>query len=76
MNAPLEKHNVLPVQLSIDKFASMPDIGWDWEVRNVSIVKLFWVINLICETLMSTPKYHGNIDLIHAHCLLHEVGCY
>ena len=73
MNSPFEKNNVLSVQLTIYEFTTMPNVCWDGEVRNVSVFEFLRVLNLICETLVSTSEHNSDIYLLYPHPLLHVV---
>jgi hypothetical protein len=73
VNSPFEKNNILSVQLTIDEFTAMSNVCWDREVRNVSVLEFLRVLNLICETLVSTSEHNSHINLLHLHPLLHVV---
>ena len=73
MDSPFEKNNVLSVQLAVYQLTTMANVGWDGEVRNVSVFEFLRILNLICETLVSTSEHNSHINLLYPHPLLYVV---
>ena len=73
VDSPFEKNNILSVKLTIHELTTMANVCWDGEVRYVSILEFLRILNLICETLVSTAEHNSHINLLYSHPFLHVV---
>ena len=65
MDASFKEDDVLSVYLPEIKLSTMPDVSWDRESWNVSVVQLNRVFNFFCQAFVATPKHNSYINFFY-----------